>query len=56
MPLALVPLAWWNLPAGMAGRARQVGPKLWAALLVPAALSVFWVMLTFHLIRFGTHY
>ena len=51
----LVPLAWWNLQRVWRGVRGRLA-KLWAALLVPAALSVFWVMLTFHLIRFGTHY
>jgi Beta-lactamase len=51
----LAAFALWNLGRVWRG-ARGRFAKLWSALLVVAALSIFWVMLAFHLISFGAHY
>ena len=32
------------------------GETQWSVLVVLAALSMLWVMLVFHIIRFGAHY
>jgi CubicO group peptidase (beta-lactamase class C family) len=51
----LAALALWNLKH-VWRHTRSGFAKLWAALLVLAAIPIVWVMLAFHLISIGTHY